>query len=103
MHPAVLSERTLPLSSFAVLQELLETQMGMSLPEMRAFCHTDPTGRSEQALPGARLPSKGFWLIKRPTAPSSAAAPRVPPRLLRKMSFKPPSAAPSVQQSSDGL
>ncbi|KAL3155310.1 hypothetical protein ABBQ38_010874 [Trebouxia sp. C0009 RCD-2024] len=58
------------------VKDLLQTQMGMSLPEMRAFCQSDPASRSEQALPGPHLPSKGFWLIKKPSAPSSAATPR---------------------------
>ena len=77
--------------------------MGMSLPEMRAFCQTDSVSRNGQTLPGAHLPSKGFWLVKRPTAPSTAAAPSVPARLVRKISFKPPSAALSMRQPSDGL
>ena len=88
---------------FSGAQELLEAQMGMSLPAMCAFCQSDAASRSKGGLPGAHLPSKGFWLIKRPTAPSTAAAPSVPARLLRKMSFRPATATPSLRQSSDGL
>ncbi|KAL3143143.1 hypothetical protein ABBQ38_003412 [Trebouxia sp. C0009 RCD-2024] len=87
------------------VKDLLQTQMGMSLPEMRAFCQSDPASRSEQALPGAHLPSKGFWLIRRPSAPSTAATPRASATrmLMRKLSFKPATAAPSLQHVSDGL
>ena len=86
------------------LQELLETQMGMSLPNMRAFCQADASSRSRQSLPGAHLPSKGFWLTKRPTAPSTAAAPSGRAgRLMHKLSFKTQSSASLLQRSSEGL
>ena len=57
------------------LQDLLDKQMGMSLVGMQACCQADPCQRNGQPLPGARLPVKGFWLTKRPTAPSVVAAP----------------------------
>ena len=47
--------------------------MGMSLPEMQAFCQADPASRKTQSLPGAHLPNKGFWILKRPSGPSTAA------------------------------
>ena len=73
--------------------------MGMSLPEMHAFCQADPSKRAGQALPGAHLPSKGFWLLKRPTAPSTAAAPSVAGRLMANN----PCSRSSLQRTSDGL
>ena len=85
------------------LQDLLETQMGMSLPEMRTFRQADPFTRDTQALPGAHLPSKGFWLVKRPTGPSTAAAPSTPGRLMGKVPFKSPSRASALQRTSNGL
>ena len=91
------------LSSVCDPQDLLETQMGMSLPEMRAFCQSDPSTRDSQALPGAHLPSKGFWLVKRPTAPSTAAAPRAAGRVMGKVPFRSPSRASALHHTSDGL
>ena len=85
------------LSSISDLQDLLETQMGMSLPEMRTCCQADPFTRDSQALPGAHLPSKGFWLVKRPTAPSTAAAPSTGDRLMGKVPFRSPSRASALQ------
>ncbi|KAL0042227.1 hypothetical protein WJX77_006708 [Trebouxia sp. C0004] len=71
------------------IQDILKTQMGMSLPEMKAFCQADPAAKTGQCLPGAHLPSKGFWLTKRPTALSTAAAPSGRAgRLMHKLSFK---------------
>ncbi len=79
-------------------------QMGMSLPEMKAFCQADPAAKSGQSLPGAHLPCKGFWLTKRPTAPSTAAAPSGRAgRLIHKLSFKAQSSASSLQSTSDGF
>lgn len=83
------------------VQELLETQMGMSLPDMRAFCQSDPATSRGRTLPGAHLPSKGFWLLKRPTAPSTAAAPSPAGRFMRKVPFK--SSSKTSQHSSDDL
>ena len=77
--------------------------MGMALPEMHAFCQADPASRTAQTLPGAHLPNKGFWLIKRPTASSTAAAPSIADRLVCKMSCKKLMASPSLQCPSDGL
>jgi len=78
--------------------------MGMSLPEMRAFCQADPAAKAGQSLPGAHLPSKGFWLTKRPTAPSTAAARSGRAgRLMHKLSFKAQSSASSLQSTSDAF
>jgi len=77
--------------------------MGMAVPEMHAFCQADPATRAAQTLAGAHLPSKGFWLVKRPTAPSTAAAPSIAGRLVRKISFGSPRAGASLQCTSDGL
>ncbi|KAA6429424.1 MAG: hypothetical protein FRX49_00818 [Trebouxia sp. A1-2] len=86
------------------VQDILQTQMGMSLPEMKAFCQADPAAKTGQSLPGAHLPSKGFWLTKRPTAPSTAAAPSGRAgRLMHKLSFKTQSSASSLQRTSDGF
>lgn len=87
--------------SLLCLQDLLETQMGMSLPGMRAFSEAEV--KAEQALPGAHLPSKGFWLIKRPTGPSTAAAPSVAGKLMRTISLRSPRTSSSLQRTSDGL
>ncbi|KAA6424283.1 MAG: hypothetical protein FRX49_05495 [Trebouxia sp. A1-2] len=85
------------------IKGLLATQMGMSLPEMHAFCQWDPASRSEPTLPGAHMPSKGFWLVKRPTAASTAAAPSVAGRLMHKISCQLPRASLSLTRSSDGV
>lgn len=75
----------------------------MSLPEMRSFCQADPETRSDQILPGAHLPTKGFWIIKRPTAPSTAAAPSLAGRLKQTVSLsRALHTAPSLQRTSDG-
>ena len=90
--------------TLAGLQDILKTQMGMSLPDMKAFCQADLAAKTGQSLPGAHLPSKGFWLSKRPTAPSTAAAPSVRAgRLMHKLSFKAQSSTSSLQSTSDGL
>ena len=44
--------------------------MGMSLPEMEAFCHMDPATRQGQCLPGLRKPIRGFYILKNPPAPT---------------------------------
>ena len=86
------------------LQDILKTQMGMSLPEMKAFCQADPVAKAGQSLPGAHLPSKGFWLTKRPTAPSTAAAPSGRAgRLMHKLSFNTQSSTSTLQSTSDGF
>ena len=75
--------------------------MGMSLPEMEAFCDTEPADRKGQSLPGAHLPPKGFWIAKRPTTPSTAAAPKMGSRLKRKVTKS--SLADQEQNTSNGL
>jgi len=86
------------------LQDILKRQMDMSLPEMRAFCQAYPVAKAGQSLPGAHLPNKGFWLTKRPTAPSTAAAPSGRGgRLMHKLSFNTQSSTSLPQSTSDGF
>lgn len=46
------------------VQELLESEMEMRLPEMQQMAQGDPAARTHHGLPGAHMPEKGFYLIK---------------------------------------
>ena len=46
------------------MQELLESEMEMRLPEMQQMAQGDPAARTHHGLPGAHMPEKGFYLIK---------------------------------------
>lgn len=91
-----------PFIGALLLQDLLESQMGMGLAEMRDFCQADPSSRTQQGLPGAHLPAKGFWIAKKPSAPSTVDTPGFFTRLKQKGSRKPLPSSPSLQKTSTG-
>lgn len=47
-----------------MLQDVLESQMGMQLAEMKQYSELDPVERTHTVLPGAHPPVRGFYLIK---------------------------------------
>ena len=65
------------------MQDLLESHMGMVLPDMQAWSQKPPEERNKQQLPSAHLPERGFYLIK-----SSQARQAVPATPLRWTKMK---------------
>lgn len=62
-------------------QEVLESQMGMQLTEMKKYAELDPSERAHTVLPGAHPPVRGFYLIK--PSPMGSAKPAQSGSLLR--------------------
>ena len=83
------------------VQDVLESQMGMQLSQMKQFGELDPEQQVQSVLPGSHPPVKGFYLIKpSPIISSSRSLHRSNSLLTRLRLPKCPSSAHSIQPSS---
>ena len=78
-----------------VLQELLESQMGMTVDSMHTHMAQNPAISEEHSLPGAHMPIKGFYFTRNLPVAATESSPRSSSRLLssRFLKFARPSPA----------
>ena len=61
-----------------MLQELLESQVGMTLDSMHTHMAQNPAPLEEHSLPGAHMPIKGFYFTKNLLVATPKSSPKAP-------------------------
>ena len=84
-----------------VLQELLESQMGMTVDSMHTHMAQNPTFPEEHSLPGAHMPIKGFYFTRNLPVAATTSSPRSSSRFLSSRFLKFARPSPAADTSAD--
>lgn len=80
-----------------MLQDLLESQVGMTLDSMHTHMAQNPAPLEEHSLPGAHTPIKGFYFIKNLLVATPKSSPKAPSRCLSTCFLKLTKPLPMVE------
>lgn len=86
-----------------VLQELLESQMGMTVDSMRTHMAQNPATSEEHSLPEAHMPIKGFYFTRNLPVAATTSSPRLSSKLLSSRFLKFARPSPAAETLADAL